>query len=88
MNRSFLAFGAKESIGVYVSGHPLQAYENELKLYERPITIIQRARRDDRLTIAAAVAVLEPSARATRPPAASPGPTRRAAGSARLQGRQ
>ena len=48
----------KESIGFYVSGHPLHAYDKELKRYARPITIIQRARRDDKITIAGVVAQL------------------------------
>ncbi|XXF76683.1 DNA polymerase III subunit alpha [Myxococcaceae bacterium GXIMD 01537] len=48
----------KESIGFYVSGHPLHQYDKELKRYARPITAVQRARRDDKLTIAGIVAAL------------------------------
>ena len=52
-----LAF-EKEAIGFYVSGHPLHAYDKELKRYARPITAVQRARRDEKLTIAGVVAAL------------------------------
>ncbi|RKH18345.1 DNA polymerase III subunit alpha [Corallococcus sp. CA047B] len=52
-----LAF-EKESIGFYVSGHPLYQYEKELKRYARPITAVQRARRDEKLTVAGIITVL------------------------------
>ncbi|MEW5741443.1 MAG: DNA polymerase III subunit alpha [Myxococcota bacterium] len=52
-----LAF-EKESIGFYVSGHPLDAYQKELKRYARPVVAVQRARRDDKLTVAGIVAAL------------------------------
>ncbi|GMU60535.1 MAG: hypothetical protein AMXMBFR34_22980 [Myxococcaceae bacterium] len=48
----------KESIGFYVSGHPLDAYQKELKRYARPVVAVQRARRDDKLTVAGIVAAL------------------------------
>ena len=48
----------KESIGFYVSGHPLHAYEKELRRYARPITSVQRARKDEKITIAGIVAQL------------------------------
>jgi len=48
----------KESIGFYVSGHPLHQYDKELKRYARPITAVQRARKDEKLTIAGVVAAL------------------------------
>ncbi len=48
----------KASIGFYVSGHPLDAYEKELRRYARPIASVQRARRDEKLTIAGIVAVM------------------------------
>jgi DNA polymerase-3 subunit alpha len=48
----------KEAIGFYVSGHPLHQYDKELKRYARPITAVQRARRDDKLTIAGIVAAM------------------------------
>ncbi|MFL5354506.1 DNA polymerase III subunit alpha [Archangium sp.] len=48
----------KESIGFYVSGHPLHQYDKELKRYARPITAVQRARKDEKLTIAGIVAAL------------------------------
>jgi DNA polymerase-3 subunit alpha len=48
----------KEAIGFYVSGHPLHAYDKELKRYARPILHLQRARRDDKVTIAGIVAAL------------------------------
>jgi DNA polymerase-3 subunit alpha len=52
-----LAF-EKESIGFYVSGHPLYAYEKELKRYARPCSSVQRSRRDDKVTVAGIVAQL------------------------------
>ncbi|WP_375761320.1 DNA polymerase III subunit alpha [Corallococcus exercitus] len=52
-----LAF-EKEAIGFYVSGHPLYQYEKELKRYARPITAVQRARRDEKLTVAGIITVL------------------------------
>ncbi|MGZ3460437.1 MAG: DNA polymerase III subunit alpha, partial [Archangium sp.] len=48
----------KEAIGFYVSGHPLHQYDKELKRYARPITAVQRARKDEKLTIAGIVAAL------------------------------
>ena len=48
----------KASIGFYVSGHPLDAYQKELKRYARPITSVQRARRDEKITIAGIVSVM------------------------------
>jgi DNA polymerase III subunit alpha len=48
----------KESIGFYVSGHPLHQYEKELKRYARPITAVQRARKDEKMAIAGIVAAL------------------------------
>lgn len=48
----------KEAIGFYVSGHPLDQYQKELKRYARPIAAVQRARRDDKLTIAGIVAAM------------------------------
>jgi DNA polymerase-3 subunit alpha len=52
-----LAF-EKESIGFYVSGHPLHQYEKELKRYSRPATAVQRARRDEKVTVGGVVAAL------------------------------
>ena len=52
-----LAF-EKEAIGFYVSGHPLHQYEKELKRYARPITAVQRARRDEKMTVAGIVAAM------------------------------
>jgi DNA polymerase-3 subunit alpha len=52
-----LAF-EKESIGFYVSGHPLDAYQKELRRYARPVVSVQRARRDDKVTVAGIVAAL------------------------------
>jgi DNA polymerase-3 subunit alpha len=52
-----LAF-EKEAIGFYVSGHPLNQYEKELRRYARPITWVQRARRDDKMTVGGVVAAL------------------------------
>jgi len=52
-----LAF-EKESIGFYVSGHPLHQYEKELQRYARPCVSVQRARRDDKITVAGVVAQL------------------------------
>ncbi|HLM48360.1 MAG TPA: DNA polymerase III subunit alpha, partial [Myxococcaceae bacterium] len=48
----------KEAIGFYVSGHPLHAYDKELKRYARPITAVARARKDEKITIAGIVAAL------------------------------
>ncbi len=48
----------KAAIGFYVSGHPLDAYQKELKRYARPIVSVQRARRDEKLTIAGIVSVM------------------------------
>src|SRR6266851_1787516 len=52
-----LAF-EKEAIGFYVSGHPLHQYEKELRRYARPAASVQRARRDERATVAGIVAAL------------------------------
>jgi len=52
-----LAF-EKEAIGFYVSGHPLHQYDKELKRYAKPAASVQRARRDDKVTIAGIVAAL------------------------------
>jgi DNA polymerase-3 subunit alpha len=41
-----------------VSGHPLDAYQKELKRYARPVVSVQRARRDEKLTVAGIVAAL------------------------------
>ncbi|MBX5481750.1 MAG: DNA polymerase III subunit alpha [Myxococcaceae bacterium] len=48
----------KEAIGFYVSGHPLHQYEKELKRYARSCASVQRARRDDKITVAGIVAAL------------------------------
>jgi DNA polymerase-3 subunit alpha len=48
----------KESIGFYVSGHPLHQYDKELRRYARPVNSIQQARRDEKVTIAGVVAAL------------------------------
>ena len=52
-----LAF-EKESIGFYVSGHPLDQYQKELRRYARPVTSIQRARKDEKIAVAGVVAAL------------------------------
>jgi DNA polymerase-3 subunit alpha len=48
----------KEAIGFYVSGHPLHQYTRELARYARPAASVQRARRDDVVTVAGIVAAL------------------------------
>jgi DNA polymerase-3 subunit alpha len=48
----------KAAIGFYVSGHPLDAYQKELRRYARPIASVQRARRDEKITIAGIVAAM------------------------------
>ncbi len=48
----------KEAIGFYVSGHPLHQYEKELRRYARPTQAVQRARRDEKVTIAGIVSAL------------------------------
>lgn len=48
----------KESIGFYVSGHPLDQYQKELRRYARPVTSIQRARKDEKIAVAGVVAAL------------------------------
>src|SRR6185436_6967051 len=48
----------KEAIGFYVSGHPLHQYDKELRRYARPAAAVQRARREERLTVAGIVAAL------------------------------
>jgi DNA polymerase-3 subunit alpha len=52
-----LAF-EKEAIGFYVSGHPLNQYEKELRRYARPIASVQRARREDKMTVGGVVTAL------------------------------
>jgi DNA polymerase-3 subunit alpha len=54
-----LAF-EKAAIGFYVSGHPLDAYDRELRRYARPIAAVQRGRRDEKMTIAGIVAAMRP----------------------------
>ncbi|MFZ5470751.1 MAG: DNA polymerase III subunit alpha, partial [Myxococcota bacterium] len=48
----------KEAIGFYVSGHPLHQYEKELRRYARPASFVQRARRDEKVTVAGIVGAL------------------------------
>jgi DNA polymerase-3 subunit alpha len=48
----------KEAIGFYVSGHPLDQYQKELRRYARPVVSVQRARRDEKITLAGIVAAL------------------------------
>ena len=48
----------KEAIGFYVSGHPLDAYQKELRRYARPITGALRARPNEKCTVAGVVAAL------------------------------
>jgi DNA polymerase III subunit alpha len=48
----------KEAIGFYVSGHPLHQYSRELQRYARPAAAVQRARRDDVVTVAGIVSQL------------------------------
>jgi DNA polymerase-3 subunit alpha len=48
----------KAAIGFYVSGHPLDAYQKELRRYARPIQSVQRARRDEKLTVAGIVSAM------------------------------
>ncbi len=48
----------KAAIGFYVSGHPLDAYQKELRRYARPIQSVQRARKDEKITIAGIVSVM------------------------------
>ncbi len=48
----------KEAIGFYVSGHPLHQYTKELARYARPAASVQRARRDDVVTVAGIVSAL------------------------------
>ncbi|HLT31377.1 MAG TPA: DNA polymerase III subunit alpha [Myxococcaceae bacterium] len=48
----------KDAIGFYVSGHPLHQYDRELKRYARPTTAVQRARRDEKITVAGVVSAL------------------------------
>ncbi len=48
----------KGAIGFYVSGHPLDAYQKELRRYARPIASVQRARREEKITIAGIVSVM------------------------------
>jgi DNA polymerase III subunit alpha len=48
----------KAAIGFYVSGHPLDAYQKELRRYARPIATVQRARRDEKITIAGIVSTM------------------------------
>ncbi len=48
----------KDAIGFYVSGHPLHQYDRELKRYARPASSVQRARRDEKITVAGVIAAL------------------------------
>jgi DNA polymerase-3 subunit alpha len=48
----------KEAIGFYVSGHPLHQYEKELKRYARPVTAVQRARRDEKISVGGIIAAM------------------------------
>ena len=48
----------KESIGFYVSGHPLHQYEKELRRYARTAASVQRARRDEKVVVAGVVSQL------------------------------
>lgn len=48
----------KEAIGFYVSGHPLDQYQKELKRYARPVASLQRARKDDKVMVAGIVGLL------------------------------
>jgi DNA polymerase-3 subunit alpha len=48
----------KEAIGFYVSGHPLHQYARELARYARPASAVQRARRDDVVSVAGIVSQL------------------------------
>jgi len=48
----------KEAIGFYVSGHPLHQYERELRRWARPAASVQRARRDETVTVAGIVTQL------------------------------
>ncbi|MBL9039830.1 MAG: DNA polymerase III subunit alpha [Archangium sp.] len=48
----------KEAIGFYVSGHPLDAYQKELRRYAKPVVSVQRARREDKITVAGIVAAM------------------------------
>ena len=48
----------KEAIGFYVSGHPLHAYEKELRRYARQAVAVKRARRDEKVTVAGVVVAL------------------------------
>ncbi len=48
----------KEAIGFYVSGHPLHQYERELRRWARPAASVQRARRDEMVTVAGIVTQL------------------------------
>jgi len=52
-----LAF-EKESIGFYVSGHPLHQYQKELRRYARSAASVQSARRDERVTVAGIISAL------------------------------
>jgi DNA polymerase III subunit alpha len=48
----------KEAIGFYVSGHPLDQYQKELRRYARPVSSVQRARREEKVVIAGIVAAM------------------------------
>jgi DNA polymerase-3 subunit alpha len=52
-----LAF-EKESIGFYVSGHPLHQYQKELRRYARSAASVQSARRDEKVTVAGIISAL------------------------------
>jgi DNA polymerase-3 subunit alpha len=45
----------KESIGFYITGHPLEQYRKELDRYARPCAKVGLLRRDDRATVAGIV---------------------------------
>jgi DNA polymerase-3 subunit alpha len=48
----------KESLGFYITGHPLTQYEKELARYARPCAKVQEARPQDKATVAGVVASL------------------------------
>jgi DNA polymerase-3 subunit alpha len=52
-----LAF-EKEAIGFYVSGHPLNQFQKELRRYARPAADVQNARREERVTVAGIISGL------------------------------
>jgi DNA polymerase-3 subunit alpha len=48
----------KESIGFYITGHPLEQYQREVERYARPCSRVQQARKDDKVTLAGIVVSL------------------------------